>query len=320
MRLVLALAMGLLATGCKPRRVAERELPAPPPIPSLPEVLGPGNREIHPAGPPIDVRALKLPKGVDSAKLQRDLDMIWRVRNALPPDVTGSAMLKTLTESDGPPLDVEKVDLGFGFQRSFVRLAGGYTDCEITMAAYDQALIAARVACEPTATSRELVERALGSAFVSPPEATSFEMRVDYEFPRAGARARAALDRELGGLAPVRKESHQYRRLMSPLDSLAVGDPCWGGLYDKVGPEELSGIFAPYRDYDLVRNVLRGPNPEARIVAARALVQFGAALPADLDAIDKLAKQSIEVTMRRDCDDGYERDTTVNALRHVRAY
>ena len=65
-----------------------------------------------------------------------------------------------------------------------------------------------------------------------------------------------------------------YKRLASPFEQLKVWRAGGGG-------DQEAATLDVARRYDLLRSVLRGPNPEGRALAAVALKEAGALTPAD---------------------------------------
>ena len=59
--------------------------------------------------------------------------------------------------------------------------------------------------------------------------------------------------------------------------------------------DEETATLAVARRYDLLRSVLRGPNPEGRALAAVALKEAGALTPADRRTVEVLARSPIAI-------------------------
>jgi hypothetical protein len=85
---------------------------------------------------------------------------------------------------------------------------------------------------------------------------------------------------------PPEDLSNAYERLASPLEHLVVGKGAEGWGY-----EEMSALLHAKR-YDLLKQVLRGPNPEGRAYAALALQAAGALDASDRHAINVLRRAS----------------------------
>lgn len=251
-------------------------------------MVGPAAAVIQPPDQPVQLRDMKLPRGVNRRWLQWDCDLIWSVRRALPPDPARGALVG-LRKDTSP---VQEIDLGFGLVRHKQKAAGGYLGCYVTAVTYDGGLVSMQVSCwghpEKRERTRPIIERAFGEGFKRVDAEYGVDYRTEYEVPPASRRARAALDARLGPLAPVAVPAQlasAYAKLMSPQEELAVGVNCGEGGTPPPGAEEAEALRAARR-IDLLRNVLRGPNPEARVYALRALRQ--------LDALDAQDRASIE--------------------------
>ena len=68
------------------------------------------------------------------------------------------------------------------------------------------------------------------------------------------------------------------------------------------------------RRFDLLRNVLRGPNPEARVYALKALRETGAST-SDRAAIEAVSALPLKIRACSGCD--YSHGTIVEALKEL---
>jgi hypothetical protein len=288
-------------------------------IPQAPEFVGPTADVIRPGERPMQARALKLPAGVNRKWLQDDLDLIWSVRRALPPKPTETDLVRLQWEN----AKVEETDLGLGLRRRQRRAGGGHLSCDATAVAFEGALTSMRVSCwgalnKPKAVV-EIIERSLGAGFrrVPVPGAIGYvTYRADYEFPPGSEKVRAMLDRRLGPLLPVQVPpdlAAAYARLMSPQEELAVGTNCGEGGEPPAGAEEVKALRSSRR-FDLLRNVLRGPNPEARVYALKALRQTGVSA-GDRAAIEAVSALPLKITTCSGC--AYFHATTSEALKEL---
>jgi hypothetical protein len=266
---------------------------------------------------PVQLRGVKLPAGVNRKWLQADCDLIWNVRRALPPDPTRPGLTGL------PPNHslVETVDLGFGVARNEQRVGAGYLSCTITSVTHERALASMKIWCWTSVTNleqtRPIIERALGPGFKRDDRsATSYAAyRTDYEFPDTKQRLRAALDQRLGPLLPATVPAElapAYATLMSPEEKLAVGDTCGDGASPAEGASETKALRSARR-IDLLRNVLRGPNPEARVYALEALRKLRALDAADRSIAERLAAAPLKVTTCSGCI--YDKEPMDRALR-----
>jgi hypothetical protein len=254
---------------------------------------------------PVQLRDVKLPVGVNRQWLQADCNLFWNVRRALPPDPSRPG-LATLPENTST---LENIDLGFGITRHNQRSGGGYFSCDVVSVTHERALVSLQVKCwgsgDKLAQTRPIIERALGPAFARAPSPyVDMTYRTAYDFPEARRRARAALDQRLGLLAPVTVPStlaSGYATLMSAEEALAVGTYCSEGGEPPPGAREMKALRAAGR-LDLIRNVLRGPNPEARIYALATLKELGAVDAQDRAVIDRIMALPIKIESCEGCD------------------
>jgi hypothetical protein len=297
---------GRLALAAAMLVVVVRTVLGQPEIPQVPEMVGPAADIIRPGEQPVQARALKLPAGVNRKWLQDDLDLIWNVRRALPPKPTDTDLVGFQWQN----ARVEDVDLGLGLRRRQRTAGGGHLTCDTTAVLLEGALMSMRVSCwgglnKPKAVE-EIIERSLGAGFrrvTLPGVIGYFTYRAEYEFPRASQKVRAMLDRRLGPLAPVQVPpdlAAAYTRLMSAQEELAVGTKCNEGGEPPAGANEAKALRSSRR-FDLLRNILRGPNPEARVYALKALRQTGAST-GDRAAIEAVSALPLKIRACSGCE------------------
>ncbi len=278
--------------------------------------VGPSAADMRPGQRPLDLAAHPVPPGAERAWLAKDVDMIWRVRSILPPTPSASAFFHALDARDTQ----KDTDLGFGLHLQTARVAGGYTTCFFTLVSQADAIVSLRAECTAQTPADEgigpTLAEALGQGFSLQP-GSSLVARAEYQSPAASADARAALDRALGAQAPVLADSlprsvrEAYERLMSPLEELAVGSSCGIVGRSPAGRDAMLTLIAAKR-IDLLRNVLRGPNPGGRIYAAQALRQLRAMSPQDEAIVAALASSSTPVTLCNGC--MFSEKTSADAL------
>jgi len=269
------------------------------------EMVGPAADVIRPGERPVQARALKLPASVNRKWLQDILDLIWNLRRALPPKPTDTDLMGFHWKKTG----VEEADLGLGLRRRQRRSGGGHLTCDTTAVVFGGELVSMRLSCwaafNKTKAFVEIIERSLGAGFrrVTVPGAIGyFTYRAEYEFPRTSQKVRATFDRRLGSLAPVQVPpdlAAAYAQLMSPQEELAVGTNCGEGGEPPAGAKEAQALRSARR-FDLLRNVLRGPNPEARVYALKALEQTGTST-GDRAAIEAVSTLPLKITTCTGC-------------------
>jgi hypothetical protein len=86
---------------------------------------------------------------------------------------------------------------------------------------------------------------------------------------------------------------------MSPQEVLAVGTKCGEGGEPPAGAEEVRALRSSRR-FDLLRNVLRGPNPEARVYALKVLRQMEVSA-GDRTAIEAVSALPVKITTCSGC-------------------
>lgn len=248
-----------------------------------------------------DLTSYSFGAGVDRGSLNQDFDMIEQTRNALPPAANRINVLKKL-HSD---VDPDVVDLGFDQLRISFKLRGGYSDCEFQMILYYDDLQELDVKCYWDNGASEAVDAALRNAFgpgFSIARGTArglgrIEGLAHYDFPRMKARAAERLHNELGPMNQVdvpEDLKDAFEMLMSPKVQHTVGSQCsYAGIPPPANLATRKLINADRAD--LLRNVLHGPNPEARVYAAWGLTRLEALSEADRRIIDKL--RHLDITM-----------------------
>jgi hypothetical protein len=268
--------------------------------------LGPSAAEIRPFAEPDD--PVPLPQRVDADELRDACRVLWLTRQVLPPDSAEerfAARLRALQEVlrivpkvsvtwSGPDI-LGHSDLGFGIRRRSMEVGTSIgtragVGCSFDLASRGERLIAVRIECSATREIAPAVRAALGPAFQPIPacaRCSSF-WRVHYRWPDAWAAARDARSAVLGDApdAPLPAELvTAYERLTSPFDERLV---VWKRSEGR-GYEETEALLGAKR-YDLLRQVLRGPNPEGRAYAALALHDARA-----LDASDRRTVEALRL-------------------------
>ena len=247
--------------------------------------LGPSAAAMRALPVPIEVGDA-LPTDVDRRGVQKDCNAVWLLRHILPPARDEAVFLARVHEAKTLAFRgtrEHRVELGFDIHRESVDVG----PCGVDFAVHGKEVFRVRVECQADRESESILAVALADAFAPVPNAfpTSHGdcfWRADYEQPDGSARVREALAAALGAtpalgeLSPAL--SAAYERLMSPLESLVV----WKGA-EGWGYNEVATLLA-----DLLRGVMRGPNPEGRALAALALNDAHA-----LDASDRLAIASL---------------------------
>ncbi len=265
--------------------------------------LGPGPDEVRPSAEPHDPETL--PADVEADEVRDACRVLWLTRQVLPPDGTEDLFAERLRALQGVLGNVQKArvtwtppdlfghsDLGFGIRRGSMHVStrAGVT-FSFELAFRGDKLLEVRIECSAPREVAPAVSAALGSAFQPVPSCAGRPAfwRVNYRWLDAWAAARDAMSSALGpalDVPPPVDLSTAYERLTSPFEHLTV----WKGS-EGSGYEEMEALLGAKR-YDLLRQVLHGPNPEGRAYAALALHQSAALDSSDRRAIDALRRAS----------------------------
>lgn len=192
----------------------------------------------------------------------------------------------------------ECVELGHGMRWVVLTLEGGYTLTRIEMLAEAAEPIAiARMRIEQSFRKRRYsngtvqseLERAWGED-TRQPWMPFFAERLD----RAREAALLAPEAWEAPAEPPLELAEAFRILMDPNIQLKVGlhGGCFGGTPFGL---QMTRVLVKAERFDLLRAVLRGPNPEARVYAAHALTEHGPLDEADAATIERLACLPMEL-------------------------
>lgn len=242
---------------------------------------------------------------VNEEWLSSDIANAKKTLPLLPPkDVTVDAFLERLDASD---VDDDR-KTGFGGRRLNAADFGGYTSSWIKIAGFEGRLVAIEIRVRGSGGSwpdiSERLKAAWGKRF------TSIERGLRYRWEDAPglAKHRAAVEKALGKApeAEIPKDlAAAFALLTSPYERLDVGDVCYEGGDAPEGKTATDRIVAAGR-YDVLRRVLRGPNPDGRVYAARALLaraRKGQPLaPTDKRAIDVIRGSDVPISACSGCE------------------
>lgn len=257
---------------------------------------------------PWDVRRIE-PAGTKK-RLEEDLALVAELRWALAAQpFTVEALQRELGSSR---YSCEGGELGAGARWVVLTLQGGHTTARVAIFAASPGTeggsAIARIEveqgfkpdCDPRSMDR--VESELRRAW--DPDATAW--KLDLRFERVDRELEAALLSPAGGVLavePPEELAEAFRSLMDPDGELTVGIGCgYAGLPPNGNPQTAALVAA--RRLDLLRAVLHGPNPEARVYAAHALTEHGALEPADVATIETLRRLPMKLMTCQGCEPG----------------
>jgi hypothetical protein len=225
--------------------------------------------------------------------LQKDVKVGLELRKLLPPKGSADAFVKSL----GPSKPEDHTDLGFGLTAATHTLVGGHVSCWIRVASIADEFVSVDANCPTTSKDwskiAPIVQEALGPEFVAKGDGYGASMNAHYPFPESKAKLQSALAKELGPTQTLdvpEELQKSYEILASPLDRLVVGTACGVAGSPPLGAKETLMLEKAGR-LDLLRNVLRGPNPEGRVYAAQALRRHQPLTPDDASVIEKIRTQ-----------------------------
>lgn len=200
----------------------------------------------------------------------------------------GKASLERFIK-DADTKDVrENRDIGFGARRVFMQNRGYW----ITALSYEDRIVAVNVNCNgssPDAPAAVSVKQALANAGL--PDAGDnlcYYNYVDTEGMKALDAALAARLGERTGAQATDALKRAYEALTSPFDQLTYGHACGYAGTKPTGREHLEKLVLAKRA-DLLREALRGANPEGRIYAAEGLFAIARLTGKPLEASDRKA-------------------------------
>jgi hypothetical protein len=230
--------------------------------------------------------------------------------------------LETLRRAlPGVPQREETRALGFGASRVALELRGGRSIAEIVLLSAPPSMSGAtpiarirvsQFALEDTEWERIApeLERAWQGSIVQ----VTLRGGPDHRSGRPSLRAERETSEVLAELSRRRADAlgdtpasatppelaEAWRTLTDPLEELVVGTGC--GFVGLPPPGFLSTrALVEAGRFDLLRAVLRGPNPEARVFAAHALGAHAALGATDAAAIARLAALPLELRTCEGC-------------------
>lgn len=200
----------------------------------------------------------------------------------------GKASLERFIK-DADTKDVrENRDIGFGARRVFMQNRGYW----ITALSFEDRIVAVSVNCNgsrPDAPAEVSVKQALSNAGL--PDAGDNLCYYNYVDPEGMKAFDAALAARLGERTGAQANDtlrRAYEALTSPLVQLSYGHACGVAGTKPTGREYMEKLVAANRA-DLLRDALRGANPEGRIYAAEGLYAIARRTGKPLEASDRKA-------------------------------
>ena len=289
--------LGLLSLAAAPLAACGAAAAPPAAEPAVAELAAADPPAAEPLEPALDERS------------DADVRLVEALRRAL--EAQPSTLDVWLRElPDAVRSDDGERDLGFGARRLLLDVPGGRTRATVMLLGVDGAIARVRLAQFPLEDAGwPSIAPALVRAWTRGAPATFVARVADTKVTveRSDAELVAALDarlaRELGDArpeSPPGELEEAYRTLLDPFETLWVGTACGFTALPPHGREQTQALVGAAR-FDLLRCVLRGPNPEARAYAAHALLERGAEDAADAAAIETLARLPLRLIVCAGC-------------------
>ncbi len=200
--------------------------------------------------------------------LAKDRIIMERVKSLLPPEHSAKKWIRKLKVSNTR----EDRSLGFGGRRYELAVYGGYATAWVTLVRFGRSIAGLKVLVA-TSSRNEGVIRALQEAWGKGGQPA--EAGVTYEFhnPDVEEKLRHAAAAALGEAGETAVPKHfrsDFESLSDPLNHLVFGRACGIAATPPPGRQEIERLVADGRA-DILRLLLRSPNPEGRVYAVEGL-------------------------------------------------
>jgi hypothetical protein len=238
-------------------------------------------------------------------QLRRDLKLDWVLDSsdllkslaaALPPaSLDTAALVEALC-----PHGSQRRDLGFGLALVQGKQGAGYLSADVRIADFEGQAAILRIDLRGD-TVRDLILETW------PHDLDRQRLRYETRDPALWEAVSGALASNLGHCPPPEVDPAQeeaYETLMDPLLEHHYGTACYIAGTPPKARSAIEALVASAQ-YELVRSILRSPNPEARVYAVEALKRWerkGQAIhEADRGGIDFLASQETPIFICAGC-------------------
>ena len=200
--------------------------------------------------------------------------------------------------------------IGFDLRQLNVQRSGGYTSISLNLVTLGQKILALECIQSGDTDSWTHISPEILKAWTQEPLkdledqlAKRTDMRVAFARYVDHSKIEELLRLELGApaqIAPAGALQGVFNLLVYPFDILHVGESCYIGGEKPSGRVAVDQLIKAER-FDLIRAVLRGPNPEGRAYAAQALLENKQATAEDKEVIQKLAASTIPIYVCAGC-------------------
>jgi hypothetical protein len=204
----------------------------------------------------------------------------------------------------GPPDPALSGPVGFEGERLFIRRSDGAVRWTVALlldtATGSVRPAASMIECQPEDPRNPWEARALREAWPHAAEDAGAGWRARWRSPRLAAEIEARVRAALGGHRPADVPAElaaDYQLLLDPLLAIEYAPPGDDACGPAAGRAALERLLAAKRA-DLAANVLRGLDPEGRVLAAEALFLRGGLEPEDERAARAVLELDVPIRVR----------------------
>jgi hypothetical protein len=192
--------------------------------------------------------------------------------------------------------------IGAGLRQIHVQNGGGYTQIYVDVAAIGNTVVALQCKHQfPPKVWPKISSQVLKAWNRAPLSTDAYNMTMFRYVNRE--KINHALVQEFGEAPPIRPLldcREAFEVLMSPLSVLSIGDFCGDGGDIPEGTQAIQHLTLAGR-FDVIKAVLRGPNPEGRAHAALSLIRHNQLTDDDMRVINKLSKDETPLETCEGC-------------------
>jgi len=204
--------------------------------------------------------------------LARDVQVAEILKKALVPTKDNAKELVSALQASQVDEDRE---IGFGGHRWYLATYGGYASCWSNIVSFNNRLALVDVQC-PFKENWPLVKKQILQVWGGLAKVTSDGIAYRYSNPQALADLKKSVEAGLGN-KPVPGNLGAYREsvdtLNAPQEKFDFGERCYFAAESPKGRSAITTLVEA-KQWDLIRALLSSPNPEGRVYAAEALLNY----------------------------------------------